>query len=256
MVKFHGGLQPFHPPQPPKEPGDVRPDLDLIVFSQRLLNCLAWSGWPQKSLPAAASTSDFCSRGTASGFTTRETPCSFQKFMMNLLSPAPCLAHVHSSACTVLTTVDSAEQVRYEKTTLRPKRPSPHVSACPWPWDGKLSLSTLLSHAEPRQLYMPGPILFLVKLHPLSTQWWPSRFFRPSSSALWMSPSCGSPEMVQLLSPAPWPIPLRRDLLSQAKGTICHPHPDLWSLHLWPLTGVFAPSPGCHEHHFRGQSIY
>ncbi len=42
-------------------------------------------------------------------------------------------------------------------------------------------------------------------------------------------------ELVRLLTAAPWPIPLRRDLLSQANGTICHPQPDLWALHRWPL---------------------
>ncbi len=31
---------------------------------------------------------------------------------------------------------------------------------------------------------------------------------------------------------APWPIPLRQDLLSQANGTIWHPRPELWALHV------------------------
>ncbi|KAI2663140.1 ORF V: Enzymatic polyprotein [Labeo rohita] len=41
------------------------------------------------------------------------------------------------------------------------------------------------------------------------------------------------PELCQLLCAAPWPIPLRRDLLSQANGAIWHPQPNLWALHLW-----------------------
>ncbi len=44
-------------------------------------------------------------------------------------------------------------------------------------------------------------------------------------------------ELFQLLKAAPWPIPLRRDLLSQANGTIWHPRPELWALHVWPLDG-------------------
>ncbi len=36
-------------------------------------------------------------------------------------------------------------------------------------------------------------------------------------------------ELFQLLKAAPWPIPLRRDLLSQANGTIWHPRPELWA---------------------------
>ncbi len=44
-------------------------------------------------------------------------------------------------------------------------------------------------------------------------------------------------ELTQLLIAALWPIALRRDLLSHANGTILHPRPDLWSLHLWPLDG-------------------
>ncbi len=34
-------------------------------------------------------------------------------------------------------------------------------------------------------------------------------------------------ELFQLLTAAPWPIPLRQDLLSQANGTIWYPRPEL-----------------------------
>ncbi len=44
-------------------------------------------------------------------------------------------------------------------------------------------------------------------------------------------------ELFQLLEAAPWPIPLRRALLSQANGTLWHPRPELWALHVWPLNG-------------------
>lgn len=47
------------------------------------------------------------------------------------------------------------------------------------------------------------------------------------------------------LSAAPWPIQLSRDLLFQAGGTIWHPQPDLWSLHLWPLNGSLLFFPIC-----------
>ncbi len=42
-------------------------------------------------------------------------------------------------------------------------------------------------------------------------------------------------EIFQLLKAAPWPIPLRRDLLSQANGTLWNPQPELWALHVWLL---------------------
>ncbi|KAL0152765.1 hypothetical protein M9458_052488 [Cirrhinus mrigala] len=38
--------------------------------------------------------------------------------------------------------------------------------------------------------------------------------------------------LVLLASAPPWRISLRKDLLSQGKGTIWHPRPDLWNLHL------------------------
>ncbi len=49
-------------------------------------------------------------------------------------------------------------------------------------------------------------------------------------------------ELFQLLEAVPWPIPLRRDLLSQANGTIWHPRPELWDLHVWPLNGSLSAS--------------
>ncbi len=49
-------------------------------------------------------------------------------------------------------------------------------------------------------------------------------------------------ELFQLLKAAPWLIPLRRDLLSQANSTIWHPRPELWALHVWPLDGRLSSS--------------
>lgn len=52
---------------------------------------------------------------------------------------------------------------------------------------------------------------------------WPGR--------LWLA------EIVQLLQGEPWPLPLRRDLLSQAGGQIFHPHPERVDLWVWPVKG-------------------
>ncbi len=49
-------------------------------------------------------------------------------------------------------------------------------------------------------------------------------------------------ELTHLLTAAPWPVPLRRDLLSQANGTIWHPRPELWALYIWPLNGSLLAS--------------
>ncbi len=38
-------------------------------------------------------------------------------------------------------------------------------------------------------------------------------------------------------SPPPWPIPVRRDMLSQVDGSVWHPNPELWNLHVWLLQG-------------------
>ncbi len=46
------------------------------------------------------------------------------------------------------------------------------------------------------------------------------------------------PELMLLVTAPPWQIPLRRDLLTQRRGTLWHPHPDLWKLHVWSLDGT------------------
>ncbi len=53
---------------------------------------------------------------------------------------------------------------------------------------------------------------------------WPTR--------IWFS------DLISLLDGSPWAIPVRRDLLSQAQGTVFHPWPELWNLHVWPLRGA------------------
>ncbi len=37
----------------------------------------------------------------------------------------------------------------------------------------------------------------------------------------------------------PWQIPLRKDLLTQRRGTLWHPRPDLWRPHVWSLDGTW-----------------
>ncbi|XP_049322641.1 uncharacterized protein LOC125782478 [Astyanax mexicanus] len=44
-------------------------------------------------------------------------------------------------------------------------------------------------------------------------------------------------EITQMLYAQPWPLPLRRDLLSQARGEIFHPHPERLALWAWPVKG-------------------
>ncbi|KAL2095574.1 hypothetical protein ACEWY4_007722 [Coilia grayii] len=44
-------------------------------------------------------------------------------------------------------------------------------------------------------------------------------------------------EITGLLYAQPWPLPLQRDLLSQAQGEIFHPHPERLALWAWPVRG-------------------
>ncbi len=46
------------------------------------------------------------------------------------------------------------------------------------------------------------------------------------------------PELMLLVTTPPWQIPLRKDLLTQRRGTLWHPRPDLWKLHVWSLDGT------------------
>ncbi len=43
------------------------------------------------------------------------------------------------------------------------------------------------------------------------------------------------PELMLLVTAPPWQIPLRKDLLPQRWGTLWHPCPDLWKLHVWSM---------------------
>ncbi|KAF7221522.1 putative LOC107375874-like protein, partial [Nothobranchius furzeri] len=45
-------------------------------------------------------------------------------------------------------------------------------------------------------------------------------------------------DIFQLLEGQPWKLPLRRDLVSQAGGSIFHPHPERLALWAWPLRGA------------------
>ncbi len=37
------------------------------------------------------------------------------------------------------------------------------------------------------------------------------------------------PDLTELLIAPPWPIPVRRDMLSQVDGSVWHPNPELWN---------------------------
>ncbi len=60
----------------------------------------------------------------------------------------------------------------------------------------------------------------------------------PAGCAAWPTRTWFS-ELIFLVTAPPWHIPLRKDLLSQGLGTIWHPHPDLWNLHVWLLDGTW-----------------
>lgn len=60
------------------------------------------------------------------------------------------------------------------------------------------------------------------------------------------------PELVELLKTAPWPITLTKDLFTQADGSIWHPRPDLWALHVWPLNGYLGTPPRRSPEHHNG----
>ena len=50
--------------------------------------------------------------------------------------------------------------------------------------------------------------------------------------------------LLSLISGTPWPLPLRPDLLSQARGALWHPDPDRLQLWAWPLSGAGGPPWG------------
>ncbi len=51
------------------------------------------------------------------------------------------------------------------------------------------------------------------------------------------STELAEPDLMELLEAPPWSIPVRKDRLSQVDGSVWHPNPELWSLHVWPLQG-------------------
>lgn len=81
-------------------------------------------------------------------------------------------------------------------------------------------------YAFPPIALLPG-VLERVRRDGLSllliAPFWPAR--------VWFS------DLVSLLDGSPLEIPIRRDLLSQASGSILHPRPELWRLWAWPLRG-------------------
>ncbi len=48
----------------------------------------------------------------------------------------------------------------------------------------------------------------------------------------WPNQPC-FPDLTELLEAPPCPVPVRKDMLSQVDGSVWHPNPELWSLHVW-----------------------
>ncbi|KAL0195610.1 hypothetical protein M9458_009182, partial [Cirrhinus mrigala] len=95
-----------------------------------------------------------------------------------------------------------------------------------------LGLDAMVQTWPRLRLYAFAPIALLSVLervrrdgvsHLLVAPYWPGR--------VWFS------DLNSLLDGSPWEIPVRRDLLSRAGGTILHPRPELWKLWVWPLRG-------------------
>ncbi len=107
----------------------------------------------------------------------------------------------------------------------------------------QLSLPNLLfkgqGHVGPR-LAQPPP-LCIPPDRPASTGRQACQETGSQGAPLWKNQPWLS-ELTELLTAAPWPVPLRRDLLSQVNGAIWHPRPELWALYLWPLNGSLPAS--------------
>ncbi len=102
--------------------------------------------------------------------------------------------------------------------------------------EGTLGTADALAHSWPRGLrkYAFPPVSLLAqtlcKVREEEEQillvapYWPTR--------TWFT------ELMLLVTAPPWQIPLRKDLLTQRRGTLWHPRPDLWRLHVWSLDGT------------------
>ncbi len=126
---------------------------------------------------------------------------------------------------------------------------SPEATHCQWFCSlSEATLSTdALAHSWPQGLrkYAFPPVSLLAqtlcKIREdeeqviLVAPYWPNR--------TWF------PELMLLATASPWSIPLRKDLLSQRRGTLWHPRPDL---HVWSLDGTGGsrwPAPGGSSHY-------
>ena len=92
-----------------------------------------------------------------------------------------------------------------------------------------------LAHPWPRDclLYAFPPLpLLMLTLHRIAADGHTALLVAPCwPGRVWF------PMVQQLLDGTPWPLPSRRDLLSQVGGRIWHPRPDRLRLHVWPLKG-------------------
>ncbi len=138
--------------------------------------------------------------------------------------------------------------------TPSPSRPPPDPAATHCQEFYSLTEATLgtdaLAHSWPRGLrkYAFPPVSLLAqtlcKIREdeeqvlLVAPYWPNR--------TWF------PELMLHATVTPWPIPLRKDLLSQRRGTLWHPRPDLWKLHVWSLDGM----GGSTHYHFSTGTVH
>ncbi len=106
--------------------------------------------------------------------------------------------------------------------------------------DGPADLATFWTHTG-RPVRVPRDVALPVVL--LSDRWNTRHGRTGTQLAAGPSQICISPSepsrtdtvQGQRGRAPPWQIPLRKDLLTQRRGTLWHPRPDLWKLHVWSL---------------------
>ncbi len=118
------------------------------------------------------------------------------------------------------------------RRTLTSARPSGRMATPP---RGSPADLEMLRGCSGRPVCLPGHVPLPAILLPVRGD--PRHGHAGTQLASGPTQICVSPNEPSRTDP-PWQIPLRRDLLSQRRGTLWHPHPDLWNLHVWSLDGT------------------